>query len=57
MKKLTVVRAFTDARKGVPREIGDAFTADDQRAEQLRQLGYVTAEDVPEKKKRKSAKE
>lgn len=51
MKTLTVIRAFTDAREGVLREIGDAFTADDARAEQLRQLGYVTAADAPEKAK------
>ena len=50
MKSLTVIRTFTDAREGVLWEIGDVFTAEDPRAEQLRQLGFVRVEDVPEEK-------
>lgn len=48
MKALTVIRTFTDACEGVLRDIGDVFTAEDQRAEQLRQLGFVRVEDMPE---------
>ena len=48
MKALTVIRTFTDACEGVLREIGDDFTAEDQRAEQLRQLDFVRVEDMPE---------
>lgn len=48
MKALTVIRTFTDACEGVLREIGDVFTAEYQRAEQLRQLDFVRVEDMPE---------
>lgn len=54
MKTLTVIRTFTDAREDVLRNIGDVFRADDERAEELVLLGFVTAE--PEEPKKPAPK-
>jgi hypothetical protein len=63
MKTLTVIRTFTDAREDVLRNIGDVFRAEDERAEQLERLGFVTAEPeepktpAPKRQRAKKAKE
>lgn len=53
MRTAVTIITFTDAREGVLREIGDVFTAEDERAAELEEKGFVKLEPKKSSTKRK----
>lgn len=55
MKSATVIVAFRDLLEEVPRNPGDVFQVEDERADYLSRLGFVTLKDVKPTRKKKTA--
>ncbi len=55
MKSAKVIVAFRDLLEDVPRNPGDVFQVEDERAEYLAKLGFVTLEEVKPARKKKTA--
>lgn len=54
MKSATVIVAFRDLLEEVPRNPGDVFQVEDERADYLSRLGFVTLKDVKPTRKKKT---
>lgn len=56
MKAATVIVAFFDLKEDVPRNPGDVFQVEDERAEYLEKLGFVTLEELKPARKKATKK-